>query len=75
LAPVLQEDEKDLRGVAKPEAKAQKMLPDRHGSSRAPIRGPYHSTNPATDGAFHKIVVQVKRPNLTVRAKAGYYAR
>ncbi len=35
----------------------------------------YHSTNPATDGAFHKIVVQVKRPNLTVRAKAGYYAR
>ena len=35
----------------------------------------YHSTNPAADGAFHKIVVQVKRPNLSVRAKAGYYAR
>ncbi len=35
----------------------------------------YHSTNPVTDGVFHKIVVQVKRPNLTVRTKAGYYAR
>jgi Ca-activated chloride channel family protein len=35
----------------------------------------YHSTNPVSDGTFHKILVTVKRPNLTVRAKAGYYAR
>jgi Ca-activated chloride channel family protein len=35
----------------------------------------YHSTNPAADGTFHKIVVQVKRSSLAVRTKAGYYAR
>jgi len=34
----------------------------------------YHSTNPADDGAFRKIVIRVKQPDLLVRAKAGYYA-
>ena len=35
----------------------------------------YHSTNPASDGTFRKLLIKVKRPELTVRAKAGYYAR
>jgi Ca-activated chloride channel family protein len=35
----------------------------------------YQSTNPANDGLFRKISVQVKRPGVTVRAKTGYYAR
>jgi Ca-activated chloride channel family protein len=35
----------------------------------------YHSTNPVRDGSFHRILIQVKQPGLTVRAKTGYYAR
>jgi Ca-activated chloride channel family protein len=35
----------------------------------------YQSTNPSSDGTFRKISVQVKRPALSVHAKAGYYAR
>ncbi len=35
----------------------------------------YHSTNPASDGTFHKISIIVKRDGATVRARAGYYAR
>lgn len=35
----------------------------------------YQSTNPASDGLFRKISVVVKRPEVTVRAKSGYYAR
>jgi Ca-activated chloride channel family protein len=35
----------------------------------------YHSTNPTNDGAFRKLSIHVNRPGLTVRAKAGYYAR
>jgi len=35
----------------------------------------YQSTNPASDGLFRKISVEVKRPGVTVRAKTGYYAR
>ncbi len=34
----------------------------------------YHSTNPASDAAFRKISIRVKRPGLTARAKTGYYA-
>jgi Ca-activated chloride channel family protein len=34
----------------------------------------YHTTNPVSDGTFHKISVRVKRPGLTVRSKTGYYA-
>jgi Ca-activated chloride channel family protein len=35
----------------------------------------YHSSNPANDGSFRKIVIRLKQPGLVVRAKAGYYAR
>jgi len=35
----------------------------------------YHTSNPAGDKTFHKIVIRSKRPELTVRAKTGYYAR
>lgn len=35
----------------------------------------YHSTNTATDDTFRKISIRVKDPDLTVRAKTGYYAR
>jgi Ca-activated chloride channel family protein len=34
----------------------------------------YHSTNPNQDGSFRKITIKVKQPDLTVRAKTGYYA-
>ena len=35
----------------------------------------YHSTNPARDGAFRKVVIQPKRSGIVLRARAGYYAR
>jgi len=35
----------------------------------------YQSTNRVRDGAYRKVVIQSKRPGLTVRARAGYYAR
>ncbi|MGA2183107.1 MAG: VWA domain-containing protein [Bryobacteraceae bacterium] len=35
----------------------------------------YHSTNAVRDGTFRKIVIRAKRPELTVRAKTGYFAR
>jgi Ca-activated chloride channel family protein len=35
----------------------------------------YQSTNKVRDGAFRKIVIQPARPGLTVRARAGYYAK
>jgi Ca-activated chloride channel family protein len=35
----------------------------------------YHTSNPAGDKTFHKIVIKAKTPGLTVRAKSGYYAR
>ena len=34
----------------------------------------YVSTNPAMDGKFRKIAVQVKRRNVALRAKRGYWA-
>jgi Ca-activated chloride channel family protein len=34
----------------------------------------YTSRNPRRDGAWRRIIVQVSRPNLTTRAKKGYYA-
>jgi VWFA-related protein len=34
----------------------------------------YTSKNPRRDGAWRRVVVQVSRPNTTVRAKNGYYA-
>jgi Ca-activated chloride channel homolog len=35
----------------------------------------YQSTNPTRDGTYRKVVIQATRPGLTVRARAGYYAR
>ena len=35
----------------------------------------YLSTNPLRDGTFRKVVIRPKRPGLTVRSKAGYFAR
>jgi len=35
----------------------------------------YHTSNPPGDKTFHKIVIRPKLPDLTVRAKSGYYAR
>jgi Ca-activated chloride channel family protein len=34
----------------------------------------YHAARPIEDGTFHKLVVRSKRPDLTVRAKTGYFA-
>jgi Ca-activated chloride channel family protein len=34
----------------------------------------YASKNPRRDGGFRRLVVQVKRPNVTPRTKRGYYA-
>ena len=34
----------------------------------------YTSKNPKRDGAWRRIVVRVKRPNLTARTKQGYFA-
>jgi len=35
----------------------------------------YQSTNPTRDGTYRKVVIQATRPGLTIRARAGYYAR
>jgi Ca-activated chloride channel family protein len=35
----------------------------------------YQSTNPTRDGTYRKVVIQTTHPDLTVRARAGYYAR
>ena len=34
----------------------------------------YHSSNPARDGRFRRIVVQVRRPGLKLEYRRGYYA-
>lgn len=35
----------------------------------------YQSTNPTRDGTYRKVVIRTTRPDLTVRARAGYYAK
>ena len=35
----------------------------------------YHATKPMRDGTFHKVIVRSKRPELTIQAKTGYFAR
>jgi Ca-activated chloride channel family protein len=44
----------------------------------AQIKGQYHvgyvSANPATDGAWRKVEIKVKRPGARVRARKGYFA-
>jgi hypothetical protein len=31
-------------------------------------------TNPAHDGSYRKLTIRLKQPDLTVRAKSGYFA-
>ncbi len=44
----------------------------------AEIKAQYHlgytSTNLATDGAWRKVEIKLKRPDLKLRARRGYYA-
>jgi Ca-activated chloride channel family protein len=42
---------------------------------RASYELAYHTSNPPGDKTFHKIVIRSKRPNVSVRAKTGYYAK
>jgi len=35
----------------------------------------YHSTNPAHDGTFRKVVILTKRAGIVLRARTGYYAQ
>lgn len=35
----------------------------------------YHTSNPPGDRTFHKIVIRVNRPGVTVRAKTGYFGK
>jgi len=35
----------------------------------------YHPAGVANDGSFHKLVIRIRRPELSVRAKTGYYSR
>ena len=34
----------------------------------------YHTTNPVSDGSFHKILIRCRRPGMAIRAKSGYIA-
>jgi Ca-activated chloride channel family protein len=45
------------------------------GDLRSLYQIAYQSTNPTRDGTYRKVVIQTTKPGLTVRARAGYYAR
>ena len=45
------------------------------GDLRSLYQIAYQSTNPTRDGSYRKVVIQTTKPGLTVRARAGYYAR
>jgi Ca-activated chloride channel family protein len=45
------------------------------GDLRSLYQVAYQSTNPTRDGSYRKVVIQTTKPGLTVRARAGYYAR
>jgi VWFA-related protein len=44
----------------------------------AEIKGQYHlgyqSTNAAKDGAWRKVEIRLKRPDLRIRSRKGYFA-
>jgi Ca-activated chloride channel family protein len=42
---------------------------------RATYELAYQSSNPVRDESFRKIAIRVKRPDLKVRSKTGYFAR
>jgi Ca-activated chloride channel family protein len=45
------------------------------GDLRSLYQIAYQSTNPTRDGSYRKVVIQTTKPGLTVRARAGYYAK
>ena len=57
---------------------AMKEVETAYDKVLAEINGQYHvgylSTNPATDGAWRKVEIRVKRPDLRVRSRKGYFA-
>jgi VWFA-related protein len=56
---------------------AMKDVESAYDKVLAEIKGQYHlgylSTNTAKDGAWRKVEIRVKRPDLRVRARKGYY--
>src|SRR4029453_18359547 len=56
---------------------AMKDVESAYDKVLAEIKGQYHlgylSTNTATDGAWRKVEIRVKRPDLRVRTRKGYF--
>ena len=56
---------------------AMKDVESAYDKVLAEITGQYHlgylSANPATDGAWRKVEIKLKRPGLKVRSRKGYY--
>jgi Ca-activated chloride channel family protein len=56
---------------------SMKDVEDAYAKVLAEINGQYHlgylSTNPATDGAWRKVEIKVKRDGLRVRSRKGYF--
>ena len=57
------------------ETKLKKDFNEIAGDLRSLYDIAYQSTNPTRDGTYRKVVIQATRPGLTVRARAGYYAK
>ena len=56
---------------------AMKDVESAYDKVLAEIKGQYHlgylSTNTAKDGAWRKVEIRVKRPDLRVRSRKGYF--
>ena len=56
---------------------AMKDVESAYDEVLAEIRGQYHlgylSTNAATDGKWRKVEIKVRRPDLKVRSRKGYF--
>jgi Ca-activated chloride channel homolog len=57
------------------ETKLKKDFNEIAGDLRSLYDLAYQSTNPTRDGTYRKVVIQATRPGLTIRARAGYYAK
>lgn len=57
---------------------AMKEVESAYAKVLAEIQGQYHlgyhPTNPARDGAWRKVEIRVKRPDLRIRSRKGYFA-
>ncbi len=57
---------------------SMKAVDEAYDRVLAQIQGQYHlgylSTNPAADGTWRKVEIKVRRPDLRVRARKGYFA-